>query len=334
MPSASHFNHHWKKKYPWITNIPKDPTKAFCRICNLEFFIRNRGEGQIKEHESRKKHQQRILKSRNQMCIKVVANDNSKTPPTTNVPKESTPCLSTPTADQPSSSSASMDSEPSSTIDQPSSSSSSTSGQQKILAMQKPALYFQSEEKVTKAEIIRALDIIDKNISFRAADSDNDKYSKMFTDSKIAKSYQMHKSKLCYVVGYGLEPYYRAKIKEDAKGKLYCFHFDETTTKQIKKQYDGYATYKTNTGIVTTYFGSLFVGRCSASKLKQHMFEFLVENGLELKNLINIGMDVLISSSTKMLRRNWLPMVTVGWCMLVPVQYTSPTMVTTSCWIL
>ena len=95
------------------------------------------------------------------MCIKVVANDNSKTPPTTNVPKESTPCLSTPTADQPSSSSASMDSDPSSTIDQPS--SSSTSGQQDILAMQKPTLYFQSEEKVTKAEIIRALDIIDKN---------------------------------------------------------------------------------------------------------------------------------------------------------------------------
>ena len=132
----------------------------------------------------------------------------------------------------------------------------------------------------------------------------------------------------------GMDSSHRAKIKEDANGKLYYFHFDETTTKQVKKQYDGYATYKTNTGIVSTYFGSLFVGRCSASKLKQHMFEFLVENGLELKNLINIGMDVLISSSTKMLRRNWLPMVTVGWCMLVPVQYTLPTMVTTSCWIL
>ena len=169
MPSASHFNHQdWKRKYPWITNVPKDSTRAFCRICNLEFSIRNRGEGQIKEHESRKKHQQKILESRNQMSIKVVANDDSKTPPTTNLPKESTPSLSTPTADQPSSSSASMDSEPSSTIDQPS--SSSTSGQQNILAMQKPALYFQSEEKVTKAEIIRALDIIDKNISFRAAD--------------------------------------------------------------------------------------------------------------------------------------------------------------------
>ena len=71
----------------------------------------------------------------------------------------------------------------------------------------------------------------------------------------------------------GMDSSHRAKIKEDANGKLYYFHFDETTTKQVKKQYDGYATYKTNTGIVSTYFGSLFVGRCSASKLKQHMFE-------------------------------------------------------------
>ena len=82
--------------------------------------------------------------------------------------------------------------------------------------MQKPALYFQIKES-DQGRDYQSTWYIDKNISFRAADSDNEKYSKMFTDSKIAKSYQMHKSKLCYVVEYGLEPYYRAKIKEDAK---------------------------------------------------------------------------------------------------------------------
>ena len=113
----------------------------------------------------------------------------------------------------------------------------------------------------------------------------------MFPDSKIAQKYQMHKSKLCYVVGYGLAPYYTAQLQKDAKNKLYCFHFDETTTSQIKKQYDGYATYKTSTGIVTTYFGSLFVGRCSAVKLKEHMFDFLKKHELEISNLVSIGMD-------------------------------------------
>ena len=116
-------------------------------------------------------------------------------------------------------------------------------------------------------------------------------FSKMFPDSKFAQKYQMHKSKLCYVVGYGLAPHYTVQLQKDAKDKLYCFHFDETTTSQIKKQYDGYATYKTNTGIVTTYFGSLFVGRCSAVKLKEHMFEFLKKHQLEISNLVSIGMD-------------------------------------------
>ena len=75
------------------------------------------------------------------------------------------------------------------------------------------------------------------------------------------------------------------QLQKDVKNKLYCFHFDETATSQIKKQYDGYATYKTNTGIITAYFGSLFVGRCIAVKLTEHMFEFLQKHQLEIRNL-------------------------------------------------
>ena len=51
-----------------------------------------------------------------------------------------------------------------------------------------PSLYFESGEKVTRAEITRSLDLIDKNISFRAADNDNYMFSKMFPDSKITQN--------------------------------------------------------------------------------------------------------------------------------------------------
>ena len=65
----------------------------------------------------------------------------------------------------------------------------STTEQQKTLSLKNPplSLYFESAEKVTQAEIIRSLDLIDKNISFRAADNDNYMFSKMFPDSKIAQ---------------------------------------------------------------------------------------------------------------------------------------------------
>ena len=42
-------------------------------------------------------------------------------------------------------------------------------------------------EKVTRAEIIGSLDLMDKNVSLKAAYNDNCKFSRMFPDSKIAQ---------------------------------------------------------------------------------------------------------------------------------------------------
>lgn len=66
------------------------------------------------------------------------------------------------------------------------------------------------------------------------------------------------------------------EILNDMKDQPFCFMFDETTTKQIKKQYDGYAKYysiKFNR-IVNHYVGSLFLGHCNSEDLKDHFFEF------------------------------------------------------------
>lgn len=58
-------------------------------------------------------------------------------------------------------------------------------------------------EQVTKAEIVRALDIVHHNQTFASADSDNEKYVAMFPDSQIAKSYQQKSSKVNYVITHG-----------------------------------------------------------------------------------------------------------------------------------
>ena len=46
-----------------------------------------------------------------------------------------------------------------------------------------------------------------------------------------------------YMMQFGIAPVIRVIILDDLKGKPFSFRFDETTTSQIKKQYDGYAIF-------------------------------------------------------------------------------------------
>ena len=93
-----------------------------------------------------------------------------------------------------------------------------------------------TEVQVAKAEIIRCISIIGSNCVFRAADADNDKYRKMFPDFATTNSYQQEAGKV-------IAPYPKDIILNEPKELPFSFRFDEATTSQIKKQYDGYATY-------------------------------------------------------------------------------------------
>ena len=59
---------------------------------------------------------------------------------------------------------------------------------------------------------------------------------------------------------------------EELKGMPFSFRFDETTTSQVRKQYDGYITYysKKEKQVTTRYVGLLFVGRCKHEDLLDH----------------------------------------------------------------
>ena len=82
-------------------------------------------------------------------------------------------------------------------------------------------------------------------------------------------------------------------LKEDYKNTPFCFKFDETTTSQIKKQYDGYIQFYSESlkKIVTCYCGSLFVGHCTAEHLLDHFFHFMKNLNLDSDFLISISMD-------------------------------------------
>lgn len=96
------------------------------------------------------------------------------------------------------------------------------------------------QEEVLKAETLQALKVVNSNYSFSSTADDGDRFRAMFPDSKIAKNYKMSKTKVSYVIKHGISPVVEEQYINDVKGTPYVFKFDETTTIQCKKQYDGY----------------------------------------------------------------------------------------------
>ena len=117
--------------------------------------------------------------------------------------------------------------------------------QMSIEILHKPASsrVLTSEEQILRAEIIRCLDIVNNNSPFSASEDDNSNYRDMFTDSDIAKGYSQGPNKVKYMIQFGIAPIIRGIILDDLRGKPFSFRFDETTTSQVRKQYDGYASY-------------------------------------------------------------------------------------------
>ena len=148
-------------------------------------------------------------------------------------------------------------------------------------------------EQIVKAEVLQAFKTVESNFSFAAATGDGDRFRQMFPDSKIAQGYKQNETKMAYVIKYGLSPYFRESLKSDFHAKAFCFKFDETTTSQVKKQYDGFVQYwsKSQNGIVVAYCGSLFVDHCPAEKLVEHFFTFIKKSGLDVKFMLHLGMD-------------------------------------------
>ena len=150
-----------------------------------------------------------------------------------------------------------------------------------------------SEQQRWNAEILRALNVVDKNHSFRSCEADNSLYKRMFPDSKIAGAYSQGKTKVKYIIEYGIAPYIQEIVMKDIMERPFTFHFDETTSSQVKKQYDGYVTYfsLSKKGIRTPYCGALFVGRCTAEDLVTHFYEFMKKVGLDPTYMLSLGMD-------------------------------------------
>ena len=106
----------------------------------------------------------------------------------------------------------------------------------------------------------------------------------MFPDSNIAQQFNQKEAKAKYTIQFGIAQYAKEKLILDVSRKPFSFKFDQTTTSQIKKQYDAYITsfFYTNQVIATAFCGSLFVYHCTAEDLLSHFLNLLRDLGLKL----------------------------------------------------
>ena len=103
-----------------------------------------------------------------------------------------------------------------------------------LTACSKPA----TKDQILNAEILQALNMVDKNHSFSSANGDSDRLKKMFPDSQIAAKYSQEETKSKYVVQFGLAPFVKDELSTDVQKTPYSFKFDETRNSQVKKQYE------------------------------------------------------------------------------------------------
>ena len=103
-----------------------------------------------------------------------------------------------------------------------------------------------TKEKKWKAEILRVLHVVDKNHFFELCKEDSMLYLKMFSNSEIAKNYEMFATKatkVMYLMKHGITVYAKNDLNNDIDGRPFTFHVNELTNQEVKKQYDGHVTF-------------------------------------------------------------------------------------------
>ena len=118
----------------------------------------------------------------------------------------------------------------------------------------------------------------------------------MCPDSEIAKGVKMSCTKVSYVIGHELGPYFLQKTVDDilnTPGTYFTLHFDETTTSQIKKQFDILVRYYLdNHNEVRVRFLKVAVfGHAYAESVANELCETLQKFSLPLKYLLSLSSD-------------------------------------------
>ena len=152
---------------------------------------------------------------------------------------------------------------------------------------------YTTNEVVTNAEILWALNYVYKKLSTRTASDSSELFPVMFPDSEVAKKFQMHKDKICYVISHGLGPYFQSELsKLIQQCEFYTVSFDESLNKVAQKgQMDIIIRFWKNDQVNTRYLTSTFLGHATAADLLSAFTKAFNDHDINLSKMIQISMD-------------------------------------------
>ena len=106
-------------------------------------------------------------------------------------------------------------------------------GQTGQISLSKSSFVLTPEDQVVKAEILQALHMVNKNLSFASLKEDSERFHAMFPDSMIAKSYFMADMKSQYVIKFGTADYLTKKLIYNVNRVPFSFLFNQSRNNQV-----------------------------------------------------------------------------------------------------
>ena len=90
-----------------------------------------------------------------------------------------------------------------------------TSGSGGQLKLTKNNSGWTNSEKITVAEVIDALHLVQYNQSFSSVNGNRERYQRMFgADNPVAMGYSMGETKVCYIIKFGLAHYLKKQLMD------------------------------------------------------------------------------------------------------------------------
>lgn len=227
----------------WLKPVMGNDREAFCKVCKKTINLTWNGITAVKSHGASTVHQQRIRARGEQLPISFLGATQSAAATTSsatsiaNTPQRQTSITSTTTA--------------------------AADRQQTLL----------SPTSALRAEVLWCLNTAAKHQSYSSNDGIGELFQTMFTDSDIATSFACGKDKTAYIIRFGIAPHFKKLLVNSVNDAgPFVLMFDESLNKSAKKkQLDIHVRVWKDDRVMSSYFGSQFLGHAKAEDLLQHI---------------------------------------------------------------
>ena len=292
------FNDDWLRIKEFESWLDKGPNRsvAYCKLCQQSFDVSNMGQSALNSHAKGKKHKEK--------------EDSRKSSPITFFKQE--------TVDKPLTSKQSAD-----TSKEQSNEAQVISLQQKSSQCTLPFMMLTSN--VTEAESRWAIRTC---LTHSSCDGISKLFSRMFSDSNIAKSFSLARTKCGNCINFWVALYLKDQLLSIVDTPtFFVVSYDESMNRIFQEeQMDiGLRYFNDDTGLVETkYFDSAFLKHPNSENLHEKLLQSLSD--LKLEKLLQISMDgpnvncdVLKHHSQYREEKELAQLVIIGRCCLLVV---------------